>query len=43
MIMLLDIKPHPELQEEGIDREIINRVQQFRKKAGLVLTDEILV
>lgn len=30
-------------QDEGVAREIINRVQKLRKKAGLVPTDDITV
>lgn len=32
---------YPELALEGVAREIINRVQRLRKKAGLLPTDEI--
>ena len=41
LIVLLDAAPHPELMDEGIAREIINRVQRLRKKAGLVPTDDV--
>ncbi|EFW99346.1 isoleucyl-tRNA synthetase [Grosmannia clavigera kw1407] len=41
MIVLLDTTPHPELAEEGLAREIINRVQRLRKKAGLVPADDV--
>ncbi|KAK4143920.1 isoleucyl-tRNA synthetase [Dichotomopilus funicola] len=41
MIVLLDAAPHPELVEEGLVRELINRFQRLRKKAGLVPTDEV--
>ncbi|KAK4233624.1 isoleucyl-tRNA synthetase [Achaetomium macrosporum] len=41
MIVLLDVAPHPELVEEGLVRELINRFQRLRKKAGLVPTDEV--
>ena len=40
-IVLLDAAPHPELVDEGIARELINRVQRLRKKAGLVPTDDV--
>ncbi|KAI1172192.1 isoleucyl-tRNA synthetase [Nemania sp. FL0916] len=43
MIVLLDVSPHPELQEEGLARELISRVQRLRKKAGLVPTDDVLM
>lgn len=41
MIVLLDAAPHPELADEGVAREVINRFQRLRKKAGLVPTDEV--
>ncbi|CAK7223694.1 hypothetical protein SCUCBS95973_005266 [Sporothrix curviconia] len=41
MIVLLDTTPHPELAVEGLAREIINRVQRLRKKAGLVPADDV--
>ncbi len=43
VIVLLDVSSHPELQEEGFAREMINRVQRLRKKAGLVPTDDVLM
>ncbi|GAO48636.1 hypothetical protein SAICODRAFT_59029 [Saitoella complicata NRRL Y-17804] len=41
VLVLLDIAIHPELQSEGLAREVINRVQRLRKKAGLVATDDV--
>lgn len=41
IIILLDSASHPELLDEGLARDIINRVQRMRKKAGLVPTDDI--
>lgn len=41
MLILLDIKKYPELEQEGLAREVINRVQRLRKKAGLLPTDDI--
>ncbi|KAI9501839.1 isoleucyl-tRNA synthetase [Coemansia spiralis] len=41
VVVLLDTKLHPELIEEGIAREIINRIQRLRKKAGLMPVDDI--
>lgn len=41
MIVLLDVALHPELVEEDLAREIVNRFQRLRKKAGLVPTDEV--
>ena len=37
----MDTKRYPELEQEGIAREVINRVQRLRKKAGLLPTDDI--
>ena len=41
VLTILDAEIHPELAEEGIAREIINRVQRLRKKVGLQPTDDI--
>ena len=41
VLTILDAQIYPGLHEEGIAREIINRVQRFRKKAGLVPTDDV--
>lgn len=41
VLTILDCKLYPELAGQGLAREIINRVQRFRKKAGLVPTDDI--
>lgn len=41
VITILDAEIHPELAEEGLAREIINRVQKLRKKADLQPTDDI--
>jgi len=41
VIVLLDCAPHPELLDDGLVRDMINRVQKMRKKAGLVPTDDI--
>ncbi|EON67537.1 isoleucyl-tRNA synthetase [Coniosporium apollinis CBS 100218] len=41
VLIILDVAIHPELQQEGLAREIINRVQRLRKKAGLVPTDDV--
>ncbi|KAK4872143.1 hypothetical protein RN001_016267 [Aquatica leii] len=43
VVVLLDVTPDIAMQEEGIAREIINRIQKLRKKAHLVPTDEIKV
>lgn len=41
VIILLDMESYPELVEQGLAREIINRVQRLRKKANLVPTDDV--
>lgn len=41
VVVLLDVKVHPELQGEWMARELVNRVQKLRKKAGLQATDDI--
>ncbi len=41
VVVLLDVQPRPELQAEGTAREVVNRIQRLRKKAGLVATDEV--
>jgi isoleucyl-tRNA synthetase len=41
VLIILDAEVYPELHKEGLAREIINRVQRLRKKAGLVPTDDI--
>ncbi|KAF8482215.1 isoleucine-tRNA ligase [Gautieria morchelliformis] len=41
VVIVLDIQIHPELVGEGLARELINRVQKLRKKAGLQATDDV--
>jgi len=41
VVVLLDGQVRPELQAEGMARDVINRIQRLRKKAGLQPTDEI--
>jgi len=41
LLVLLDTTPDQSMLDEGVAREIINRVQKLRKKAGLVPTDQI--
>ncbi|KAK5639168.1 hypothetical protein RI129_011660 [Pyrocoelia pectoralis] len=43
VLILLDLTPDSSMQQEGVAREIINRIQKLRKKAHLVPTDEISV
>lgn len=42
-LVLLDTEPSQELINEGLAREIINRVQKLRKSAGLQPSDEIKI
>lgn len=41
VLTILDTEMHPGLLHEGIAREIVNRVQQLRKRARLVATDDV--
>lgn len=41
VLTILDVAIYPELAQEGLAREIINRVQQLRKKANLKPTDDV--
>lgn len=41
VLTILDSELYAELADEGIAREIINRVQRLRKKAGLQPTDDV--
>lgn len=43
VIILLDITPDEEMINEGVLRDILNRVQRLRKEFKLVPTDEIVV
>ncbi|RZF34931.1 hypothetical protein LSTR_LSTR011425 [Laodelphax striatellus] len=43
VLVLLDVTPDEAMQEEGVAREVINRVQKLRKKAHLVPSDVIQV
>lgn len=43
VLIILDVNSYPELQSEGLARELINRIQRLRKKAGLNTTDEVAV
>lgn len=42
-LILLDVTPDQAMLDEGLAREIINRIQKLRKKAHLVPTDMIKV
>jgi len=41
VVVRLDVIVHPELMAEWLAREMINRVQKLRKKAGLQATDDV--
>lgn len=41
VVVRLDIQVHPDLQSEWLARELTNRVQKLRKKAGLQVTDDV--
>jgi isoleucyl-tRNA synthetase len=43
LTVALDIELTDELIEEGIARELINRIQNLRKSSGLEITDRIAV
>ena len=43
VLIILDAALYPDLAEEGLAREIINRFQRLRKKFGLVPTDEVYI
>ncbi len=43
LTVALDITITPGLQEEGIARELVNRIQKERKDTGLEVTDRITV
>uniref|UniRef100_A0A670J633 isoleucine--tRNA ligase n=1 Tax=Podarcis muralis TaxID=64176 RepID=A0A670J633_PODMU len=43
VLVLLDVTPNQSMVDEGVAREVINRIQKLRKKRNLVPTDEITV
>ncbi|MGE0568629.1 MAG: isoleucine--tRNA ligase [Bacteroidia bacterium] len=43
LTVALDISINEDLKNEGIAREIVNRIQNIRKEIGLEVTDKILV
>ncbi|KAL1007813.1 hypothetical protein UPYG_G00091930 [Umbra pygmaea] len=43
VLVLLDVTPDQSMLDEGVAREVINRVQKLRKKGHLVPSDEITV
>ncbi|XP_044159011.1 isoleucine--tRNA ligase, cytoplasmic [Bufo gargarizans] len=43
VLVLLDVTPDQAMVDEGVSREVINRIQKLRKKGNLVPTDEISI
>lgn len=43
VLVLMDMTPNEELMEEGLAREVINRIQKLKKKAQLIPTDPVLI
>uniref|UniRef100_H2Z862 isoleucine--tRNA ligase n=1 Tax=Ciona savignyi TaxID=51511 RepID=H2Z862_CIOSA len=43
VLILLDVTPDQSMLDEGVAREVINRIQKLRKKAKLVPTDDVTV
>ncbi|GMJ13010.1 hypothetical protein like AT4G10320 [Hibiscus trionum] len=43
VLVVLDLRPDESLFEAGVAREVVNRIQKSRKKAGLKLTDMVEV
>ncbi|KAG8534216.1 uncharacterized protein KY384_001060 [Bacidia gigantensis] len=41
VLTILDLERDSDLMQDGLAREIINRIQRLRKKAGLVVTDDV--
>lgn len=41
VVVLLDVTKYKELEGETLARELINRIQKLRKKAGLQATDDV--
>lgn len=42
-LIIMDVNLHSDLKNEGLAREIMNRIQRLRKKAGLNSTDDVSV
>jgi isoleucyl-tRNA synthetase len=43
LVVALDTEITPELEQEGLAREVIRRIQELRKEADYELTDHIVV
>lgn len=40
-LLLLNIKKYPDLEEKGLIREFVSRIQRLRKKKGLHVSDQV--
>ena len=43
LLVLLNMSLTQEMKDEGVSREVVNRIQKLKKKAKLVPTDEVTV
>jgi len=43
LTVALDVTLSPELEEEGIARDLVNRIQNLRKDKGFEVTDKIRI
>lgn len=43
VLIILDTKIYNDLKNEGLAREVVNRIQRLRKKGGLQATDDVVV
>ena len=43
ILVLLDTTPDQEMLDEGVAREVVNRVQKLRKSAGLKVDDQVVM
>ncbi|GMM36014.1 isoleucine--tRNA ligase [Saccharomycopsis crataegensis] len=43
VLIILDVNLYDDLKAEGLAREVINRIQRLRKKAGLQATDDVTI
>jgi len=41
VVVRLDVQAHADLQSEWLARELVNRIQKLRKRAGLQATDDV--
>jgi len=43
ILVLLDTTPDQEMLDEGVAREVVNRIQKLRKSAGLKVDDQVIM